>query len=417
MSFESLLSAFSAHLMSEQFLQSARDPAHPKAFSRQRKLPLPALVSVMLCGMRKSIQAELDEFFGHLQNQAELVRHVSEQAFSKARAKLATLAISSLNDWLMHAADQAQLIQRWHGLRLVAVDASTVRFGIRVSDVPNAACADQIAFGMFLPGTELMLRASLHSAHVGERQMLFENLDYLGQTDLLLMDRGYPCIWMVATLNQRNIPFCMRVEKSGDNGFTCVRQFLRSGLSEQIVTLNPPSKRDVADYECDATPQKVRLIRFVTSCGKIRVLMTNLLDFDRWPAATFSDLYHQRWRIEEAFKRLKHRLNLEHVSGLSQRAVQQDFDAKIVCDNLHSLATTTAHEQAQLPATSRINRAFVCTAFKPLLPAILLGQNMLLKIENAIKLIAKETSHRKPGISKPRKPRQKPHKFLTQKNC
>ena len=30
----------------------------------------------------------------------------------------------------------------------------------------------------------------------------------------------------------------------------------------------------------------------------------------------FADLYHQRWRIEEVFKRLKHRLNLEDVSGL-----------------------------------------------------------------------------------------------------
>ena len=47
--------------------------------------------------------------------------------------------------------------------------------------------------------------------------------------------------------------------------------------------------------------------------------MTNLLDLSRFPAHSFGDLYHQRWRIEEAFKRLKHRLNLEHVSGLSQQ--------------------------------------------------------------------------------------------------
>ena len=38
----------------------------------------------------------------------------------------------------------------------------------------------------------------------------------------------------------------------------------------------------------------------------------------------FADLYHQRWRIEEAFKRLKHRLKLEAVSGLSQQALLID---------------------------------------------------------------------------------------------
>ncbi|WP_435382740.1 transposase [Crenobacter oryzisoli] len=34
--------------------------------------------------------------------------------------------------------------------------------------------------------------------------------------------------------------------------------------------------------------------------------MTNLLDAQAFPAADFGALYHQRWRIEEAFKRLKH---------------------------------------------------------------------------------------------------------------
>jgi hypothetical protein len=49
-------------------------------------------------------------------------------------------------------------------------------------------------------------------------------------------------------------------------------------------------------------------------------------------------LIHQRWRIEEAFKRLKHRLNLEHTSGLSWLAARQDFGAKAVRDNLAALA-------------------------------------------------------------------------------
>jgi Transposase DDE domain len=78
-------------------------------------------------------------------------------------------------------------------------------------------------------------------------------------------------------------------------------------------------------------------------------MMTNLLDAERFPAALFGDLYHQRWRIEEAFKRLKHRLNLEHVTGLSQQAVMHDLAAKVLCDNLQAhqsrlcpLATQTA---------------------------------------------------------------------------
>lgn len=51
----------------------------------------------------------------------------------------------------------------------------------------------QIAFGLFLPGAEMMRAASLHSIHENERQMLFEHLDLLHSDDLLLLDRGYPC--------------------------------------------------------------------------------------------------------------------------------------------------------------------------------------------------------------------------------
>jgi len=54
-----------------------------------------------------------------------------------------------------------------------SADASTLRFGLRASDVKRAALADQIGFGLFRPGSELMLAVSLHSVHECERQMLF----------------------------------------------------------------------------------------------------------------------------------------------------------------------------------------------------------------------------------------------------
>nr|WP_229505168.1 transposase [Massilia mucilaginosa] len=86
--------------------------------------------------------------------------------------------------------------------------------------------------------------------------------------------------------------------------------------------------------------------------------MTNLLGTARFPAAAFGDFYHKRWRIEKAFKRLKGRLNLGHVSGLSQQAVVQYVAARIMCDNLQTLAALTAHDQADLRAVDCINHAY-----------------------------------------------------------
>jgi Transposase DDE domain len=413
-----LFDELAAKLQSAEFLQTARHHEHPTSFSRQRKLPLPSLVALLLTGMRKSVQAELDTFFAHLHQQAQLVRHVSEQAFAQARSKLSLAALPQLNDWLIERATHYGFVPRWRGLRLVAADASTVRFGLRDSHVKRAALPDQILFGLFLPGAELMLSHSLHRVDdCGERQFLFEHLDRLSNSDLLLLDRGYPACWLVSVLISRAIPFCMRVDKSGSVGYVCVRDFLRSGLAEQVVMLRAPSRRDAEDYECPCEPQKVRLIRNVAPNGAIRVLMTNLFDTTAFPAASFSDLYHQRWRIEEAFKRLKHRLNLEHVSGLSQQAVVHDVAAKILADNLQTLTALTAHDKADLLAIERINHAYAHTVLKPLLPALLLGKKVANLLRTALKLIAKQTCTHRPGRSKPRNAKLKPHKNMTQKHC
>jgi hypothetical protein len=355
LSLNSLFGDLAARLHSAEFLLHAAHPDHPSAFTRQRKLPLPALVALMLTGMCKSIQAELDEFFAHLNNQAQLVRKVSEQAFAQARAKLSLSAIPLLNDWL-------------------------------------------------------------HSVHESERQMLFEHLDRLSGRDLLLLDRGYPARWLVAALNQRGIPFCMRVEKSGNSGFACVREFLRSGLVEQVVTLRAPERRDVIDFECPSAPQTVRLVRHIAPNGQVRFLMTNLFDAVRFPAGSFADLYQQRWRIEEGFKRLKHRLNLEHVSGLSQLAMVQDVAAKVLCDHLQALTALSAHNNADLSQSARINRAYMHTALKPLLPALRLGKKVAKLLRMVLSLVATHTYVHQENLSKPRKPRPKPHKYMSQKH-
>lgn len=129
MSLTTLFADFTAHLNSDQFLQLSRHPEHPTAFQRRRLLPLPTLIALMLTGMRNSVQAELDEFFAHLAQQAQLLRKVSERAFAQARAKLLTTAVPGLDDWLIEQAQRDGFVPRWQGLRLVSADGSTLRFG------------------------------------------------------------------------------------------------------------------------------------------------------------------------------------------------------------------------------------------------------------------------------------------------
>lgn len=128
-----------------------------------------------------------------------------------------------------------------------------------------------------------------------------------------MLDRGYPAAWLVALLIAWSIRFVMRCDNS--SGWGAAKTFRRSGQEDARVTLNAPSADDVRDWACPAQAPEVRLVRQTAPNGQLRLLATNL-DAEHFPAAIFGDLYHQRWRIEEAFKRLKERLKLEAVSGL-----------------------------------------------------------------------------------------------------
>lgn len=360
----------------------------------------------MLSGFKASVQNELNAFFAHLANQADLLREVSAQAFSQARKHFSAGAFTALNARLLALVQEQMPVPRWHGLRVVAADASKVQLFLQ--DATGRMVREAIAFALYLPAWELTLCAELYSPLVGERQMLFEHLEALDPHDLLVLDRGYPARWLIAYLSQHGIPFCMRVD---DSGFAAVRAFLRSGLSESVVTVPAPDAPDCRDYECAQTRTRVRLVRVVTPNGRLHVLLTSLLDPAAYPAADFAALYHSRWRIEEAFKRLKHRLALENTSGLSWLAAQQDFGAKILADNLHALAVLEAAGQALIAPEYKINRTYAFAHLRRCLPRWLLiaipATAQLLKV---FAELARNLIQFKPGASKPRPAHPKPHR-------
>jgi hypothetical protein len=97
--------------------------------------------------------------------------------------------------------------------------------------------------------------------------------------------------------------------------------------------------------------------------------------------------------------------------------VLQDVAAKVLCDNLQALTALCAHDDADLPESVRINRAYVHTALKPLLPALLLGKRVAKMLRVVLRLVATHTYVHQENLSKPRTPGPKPHKYMTQKHC
>ncbi len=198
---------------------------------------------------------------------------------------------------------------------------------------------------------------------------------------------------LVALLNERGIRYCMRCDKA--NGWVAMRTFVRSGVSDALVTLNAPYKQDALDCECLAQPVRVRLVRNVCPNGRIQVVATNL-PADDFTFEVFADLYHQRWRIEEGFKRLKHPAKLESVSGLTQHVLLVDVAAKVLADNLGSLLCQSASAAADLPTRRRVcNRTYAAALLQRLLPRMVLGQGCLAQwLDKAMEMLAASTHRR-----------------------
>ena len=82
------------------------------------------------------------------------------------------------------------------------------------------------------------------------------------------------------------------------------------------------------------TPLKLRLIRVDLPTGEVEVLATSVLDVERISVEEFTDLYHLRWPVEEKFKQLKFRANIENWSGKSALTVFQDIYSCLWACNL-----------------------------------------------------------------------------------
>ena len=105
-----------------------------------------------------------------------------------------------------------------------------------------------------------------------------------------------------------------------------VKKFIKSNKREAVVTFKPnkPSIKTYEEKGLPATPITLRLVR-VDLPNEVEVIITNLMDTETYNACLFKALYHQRWGVEENYKRLKQWVEVENISGKSALSIKQDF--------------------------------------------------------------------------------------------
>ena len=329
-------------ILSNDFLDRHRQS--PKNFTRKRKLPFHYLIFLLMNFIKRSYQDELDGFFQALKGFEVSKRIVSKVALSKARMKLKYEAFVELNRHLIDFFYRDYQPITWQGLNLLAIDGSTARLP-RIKEIAEhfgvwhskggTECPIARVSQMFDVLNNISIDAIISPKSVGERELAAQHFLNLLPADLILLDRGYPAYWLFNLILSLGSNFCARISCTK---WKIIRKFYHSGKKEQIIYLPAPptSIKQCLEMGLDTKPLRLRLVRVQLDTGETEILITSLTDSDLYPAHIFDELYHQRWPVEEDYKKAKCWIEIENFSGKSVLSVYQDFHAKIFSKNLTS---------------------------------------------------------------------------------
>jgi hypothetical protein len=325
----------------------------PNDFTRNRSLSFETTISFFLNLNKGSYETELKQFFKTKNNQDVAMPEVTKSAVSKARKKLKPSAFIELNDELVRGYEDHGGLQTWNGFRLVAVDGSTAtvpdegavkdHFGAwNVKD--GQPCPKARVSQLFDVQNRITLDALIRPKSEGERELAAQHFTKLMPTDLVLLDRGYPAAWLFMLIVSLGAQFCARVKISQWN---ITKKFYESGKMDKIIRLPVSfvSKQKCIEMGLKISPIKVRLVRIDLPSGETEILITSLLDKEEFPYDLFVELYFERWAIEEDYKVMKCRIQIENFSGKTVHSVYQDFHAKVFSKNLTMMIVNSTHPE------------------------------------------------------------------------
>ena len=324
-----------------------------KDFERERKLSFSKVLILLLQKSVKSLQLVLNEFSLSLDNGTT----ATASAYSQARRKLLHTAFIELNDGIVDLYyDPKEIQQRLWGFRVCGIDGSKVR-------LPNTAEIRE-SFGSFRIANQteelekeypaalasvcydvlndVAITAEFAHGKSYEVELAKLHLSKLSTDDLLLFDRGYASYYMLANLINSGINFVIRCPKSS---FSVVNRMFEGGPWSREVTLEPPKTIQERIQE-EKLPNKIRVrfVRVVLSTGENEVLVTSLLDKEKYKRREFHYVYGLRWGVETFYGMIKGRLSLENFTGKSVESVKQDFYVAIFLSNVETIFTQDAQE-------------------------------------------------------------------------
>ena len=338
-------------------------------FTRDRKLPLREMISILLCMEGGSLTNELLRYFKCSKHTA------SSSAFIQQRQKINESAFPSLFDLFVKNTDKDRL---YKGYRLLAADGSD----IQIPTNPNHADS-------YFPGAngqkpynllhldavyDLLQRTYLDATVCGrkkadERGVLCNMVDRSSVSKaIVIADRGYESYNLLAHIQEKGWKYLIRIKDIDSSGIASslnlpATQEFDTSFQLHLTKRQTKAARELlhdtnrykflyANCPFDYLPSSsrkhdpltfyylpFRIVRFKISDSCYETVITNL-DTETFPPDELKRLYGMRWGIETSFRELKYTLGLLHFHAKKVENITQEIFARLIMYNFSELITS-----------------------------------------------------------------------------
>jgi IS4 transposase len=186
--------------------------------------------------------------------------------------------------------------------------------------------------------------------HYGQNEMLYAKtlVERIADHSLTIFDRGFLSAEILLGLSLAGEARHYLIPAKSNTKWALLSGTAEDGLVRMRVS---PQARTKAP----SLPEywTARAIRIVSANGKVRVLLTSLLDRRRFKAADLAECYRRRWEIETSYRELKQSMLGTALTLRSQQpsGIEQEVWGALIAYNLVRLEMAKAAIQAKVEPT------------------------------------------------------------------
>ena len=322
----------------------------------------------------------------------------------------------------------------WEGRHVVLVDGTTASMPDTAENQAAYPQSKAQGIGLGFPLVRMVALIALAAGVVRDLALgpyqgketgetaLFRTLwDGLKAEEIVLGDRCFASFFGIAGLTQRGVDGLFRMHQRRKFDF---RRGRRLGLEDHVVPWTKPARPDWMDEETYARiPEEltVRELRVTVEQPGFRVnelvLVTTMLDAERYPKEEVADLFLQRWNIELDLRSIKDVLQMDVLRCKSPEMVEKEIWMHLLAYNLiRGVMAKAAVAHNKQPRQLSFKGALqTMTAFQDALrQATPIDRNRL--VRDLLKAISRHRVGDRFGRVEPRanKRRPKPQRYLTE---